>query len=204
MLSTHKFTTILEKALRWMQDNIQANALSHDFHSQESQVLSDSSSSATIQTSSTPLVQKSKKRKRDHEEIETLKVLTPISFDFERLYRCISSASQEIHSQTIDLSEGVEGFAVEHMKAVIKCTPDRAAAILCSSLLVTRHVLEGWGLNDRYEEANSQPSAILPMISFWDMRSTNTDDLSGQSSHVGITGFPLLESANGWIGSVLE
>ena len=182
-LSTHKYTAILEKLLNWMQEKLQIQSLSNDRPSLVSQVSNASSSSATVQISSATTGENPRKRKRDIAEGGVLNTPEPTLVDYKKLYICICSVSQQILSRTACSSEGVEGFAAEHMKAAVKCSPDRAAKILGSSLINVRHILESLEPNDRFG-ANLHASTILSMIALWDLRSATNDDLAGRSSHV--------------------
>ena len=184
MLSTSKFTVIVERVLQWLRQH-----LNHELELQDMPALSlpdsgNSSSSATLDVPLTTQVRKSRKRKRDNAETVPVRALKTSPVDTCKLYIAICSALRQVETHTEEASEGVQRFAAEHMKAAIKCSPERAARNLGNSLRIAKDALSSLGRNGSLEDTDVHASLILPLVSLWNLRSATTDDHTGQSSNV--------------------
>lgn len=182
MLSTLKFTAIVERTLQWLNQY-----LNREKESQEVLTLSlpdsgNSSSSATLDVPLPTIGKKSRKRKRDDAETALTRGLESSSVNTCALYIALCSALRQVETHTEEVSDGVHGFAAEHMKAAIKYSSERAAKTLGNSLRIAKYVLSSLWLDGSLKDIHA--SLILPPVSLSNLRSATADDLAGQSSDV--------------------
>ena len=184
MLSSLKLTVIVDHVLQWL--NLHLN------REREHRVIPDlslpdsgnSSSSATLDVPFATPAKKSRKRKRNNGEIVPARILESSSIGPCELYLAICSALRQVETHTEDESEGVQGFAAEHMKAAIKCSPEAAARILGNSMCTAKHALSSLWQSGFLENTDIHALLILPWVSLWNLRSETNDDLAGQLSNV--------------------
>lgn len=140
LLRAHGFVNILVKTLKTA-----VHALSNQGYglppssngaSSESSSAADSSSATVEATVSLPKM--SKKRKRDGRMVHQHRAITAYKGDVEPLYDAICATLAELQALT---ENDDYGYACEHLKMALRATPDKAAEILGSSLIITNHLL---------------------------------------------------------------
>ena len=201
LLSTHGFTTILRETLEWLvqagKSGLLRGGVLQDAQAGASHDDSDMnrSSSTMLESPSSHTVRKSRKRKREGTMFTGQPAMTELykgeHADGGLVYEALCGAlSQVIHlteARTGDISE----FASEHMKAVLRTSPDEVAKVLGFSMymLSWRIKQRTTALEGRIEEPLEPSSMFLsPMVALWELRSGTADDLAGQASNVSSNG----------------
>ena len=196
LLGTHGFTAILGETLEWLVAAGQTGLLGSRKSSNtlaggpldESDV--DRSSSTMLESPSIHAVKMSRKRKREDSVVDqpAMTELYERSYvDGSLLYEAVCGALGQIIHLTEQYPGEMGGFASEHMKAMLRLSPDEAAKVLGSSIYMVTRKIEQPGILQ--ENRNSQPlehlsTFLSPMVALWDLRSGAADDLAGQASNV--------------------
>ncbi|KAI4135688.1 MAG: hypothetical protein LQ347_000458 [Umbilicaria vellea] len=150
----------------------------------------DESSSTMLESPTSYTAQRLGKRKREGTVVIGQSAMVPLH---ERGYVDGGSLNEALCGtlgQVIHLTEAhpgeTGGFASEHMKAVLRLSPDEVAKVLGSSMY-----LLSWRIRKRrtsHENWSNEPPELFslllsPMIALWDLRSTAADGLAGHASN---------------------
>ena len=196
VLGTQGFTAILRETLEWLVVAGQTGVLDSRKSSNtitggpldESDV--DQSSSTMLESPSIHAAKRSRKRKREDSVVDqpAMTDLYERSYvDGSLLYEAICGVLGQIIHLTERYPSEMGGFASEHMKAMLRMSPDEAAKVLGPSIyMVTRKIEQPVILQ---KNRSSQPlehlsTFLSPMVALWDLRSGAADDLAGQASNV--------------------
>ncbi len=179
LLNTYNFTAIVALTLQHLRQEFGlGNILSQQEN--EDVLATADSSSVTLEVSPTEAPQRSKKRKRDGTSTSPSKPCSIASPHTDALYKSICSSTRDVEALTRDLPDGSRGFAVEYMKATLRSSPGKAAAMLGSFFATTDAILRR---SKEYPE-DMFDGCISPMLAIWNLRSDTEDDPSGHSSFV--------------------
>ena len=170
--------------MQWVDQEVNTTSDSRDAPIQQLRDSTDESSSATLEASQPTDGIRSKKRKREVTTDVPIKLHKSMPVDTATLYVSISGTLQQIQARIAETKEGVQGFASEYMKTTIKCTPDQAAEMLGHSLNAMKTFLTDPRYKDVMDAPNLPRSLISPIVALWDLRSTVSDDIVGNSSIV--------------------
>ncbi len=179
LLNTYKFIVVIKNTLQWLQQNVDEGKESSPQEREDASATAESSS-ATLEASPVEASQRSRKRKRDGTPISPRGGSSKADPNTEVLYKSICSAIREMESLTRDLPDGSRGFAVEHMKATLRSSPEHAAAILGGFFAITNVIMRG----SVGTPTDTFHGCISPMLAIWDLRSGTEGDLFGHSSLV--------------------
>ena len=160
LLSTFNFMGIVQSTLRWLAWEYRPRS-EGSFDDEQSRV-SDSSSTLRDTSPENP-PQRSRKRKRDG-QLQPVAPRTPRGIRY--LYTAV--CCNIIQLQDI-MSDMTQGYAIEHLKAALKCPPDNIAMVLdCTAIIVNSLV--------RYRcspsKMENDSAWLLPILSLWQSRST--------------------------------
>lgn len=195
LLSAHKFTALLQKIFKWMRGQ------AHRGTGQSNSLLSwdpAASSSDTIEASVTERPINSRKRKRDDPQSGPLQKTIG---DPRFLFASICSTIVKLQA-IIDGPTRLRDFAIEHLKSAIRSSPEQAADILGSSMVLASLIFEEESQNFRNlansassEDSDRQSQSIGPLaavheacinciVKIWNTCSASTEDSSFQSKCV--------------------
>lgn len=194
LLSAYKFTALLQKILKWMRGQADRGT------GQSNSLLSwdpAASSSDTIEASVTERPMNSRKRKRDDPQSGPLqKSIGDLRFLFA------SICSTIVKLQAIINGTRLRDFAIEHLKSAIRSSPEQAADIFGSSMVLASLIFEEESQNFRNlanpassEDSDRQSQSIGPLaavheacincvVKIWKTCSASTEDSSFQSKCV--------------------
>ena len=157
----------------------------------------DQSSSTMLESPSSHTVKRSRKRKREGTTVIDQPAMVELHgggyVNGGLLYEALCGALGQI----IQLTEAHFGdagdFASEHMRAVLRVSPDEVAKMLGPSMYMLSWIIEQ--RRTLHENRSNEPldpfSLFLsPMVALWDLRSGGADDLAGQTSNVSSKDMP--------------
>lgn len=195
LLNAHKFTALLQKIFKWMGGQPDPGTIQPNFPLSRD---SAASSSDTIEASATERPKNSRKRKRDD----------PQSDPFQQSFGDLGYLFASICSTIVKLQAMINGptrlrdFAIEHLKSAIRNSPEQAAEILGSSmvlgsLIFDKEIRSSRNLADSAssEDPDTQSQSIGPVavvyeacfaciVELWNSCSTSTEESSFQSKSV--------------------
>lgn len=194
LLSAHKFTASLQKIFKWMRGQADRGT------GQPNSPLSwdpAASSSETIEASTTKRPTKSRKRKRDDPQSGLLQSSVE---DLGFLFASICSTIEKLHA-IIKGPTGPRDFAIEHLKSAMRSSPEQAADILGSSMVLTSLIFDdehqptrSLGDSASSEDSDKQSQSIRDaavleaciacIVEIWNSCKATAEDSSSQSKRV--------------------
>lgn len=206
LLSTHGFTTILRETLECLiqagKSGLMQRERSQDtregVQSENSDI--DHSSSTMLESPSSHTVGRSRKRKRRGTVVMFQPYTTELHdggyVDGGLLYEALCGALGQIVHLTEAHPCEIGGFASEHIRAVLRMSPDEVAKVLGSSMYML-----SWRIEQRrtlYEHRSDKPVELFslflsPMVALWDLRSGAADNLAGRASNVSSNDMPCVK-----------
>lgn len=197
LLSAHKFTALLQKIFKWMRGKADCGT------GQSNSLLSwdpAASSSDTIEASANEKQINSRKRKRDDPRSGPLqKSIGDLGFLFASICSTIVKLQAIINGPT-----RFRDFAIEHLKSAIRSSPEQAADILGSSMVLASLIFDEQSQTSRNpaksassEDSDEQGQSIGPVaavheaciaciVEIWNSCSASTEDSSFQSKCVSL------------------
>lgn len=195
MLNAHKFTALLQKIFKWMRGQADRGTFQPKFPLSWD---SAASSSDTIETPATERPANSRKRKRDDPQFGPLqKSIGDLGYLFASICSTIVKLQAIINGPT-----RLRDFAIEHLKSAIRSSPEQAADILGSSMVLASLIFDEENQSSRnladsassqYPDKQSQsigPVALVQeaciacIVEIWNSCSTPTEESSFQSKCV--------------------
>lgn len=194
LLSVHKFTASLQKVFKWMRGQADRGT------GQPISPLSwdpAASSSETIEASTTKRPTKSRKRKRDEPQSGLLqKSIDDLGFLFASICSTIEKLQAIIKGPT-----GPRDFAIEHLKSAMRSSPEQAADILGSSMVLANLIFDdehqptrSLGHSASPEDPDKQSQSIRDaavheaciacIVEIWNSCTATAEDSSSQSKRV--------------------
>ena len=194
LLSAHKFTASLQKIFKWMRG--QAD---HGTGQPNSPLSWDpaASSSETLEASTTKRPTKSRKRKRDDPQSGLLQNSIE---DLGFLFASICSTIEKLQAITRG-PIGPRDFAIEHLKSAMRSSPEQAADILGSSMVLASLIFDdkhqptrSLGHSASPEDPDKQSQSIRDaavheaciacIVEIWNSCTATAEDSSSQSKRV--------------------
>lgn len=195
LLNAHKFTALLQKIFKWMGGQADPGTLQPNFPLSRD---STASSSDTIETLATERPKNSKKRKRDDQQAApSQQSIGDLGYLFASICSTIVQLQAMINGPT-----RLRDFAIEHLKSAIKSSPEQAADILGSSMVLASLIFDKENQSSRNladsassEDSDKQSQSIGPVavvyeaciactVELWNSCSTLTEESSFQSKSV--------------------
>lgn len=195
LLNAHKFTALLQKTFKWMREQADRGTVQPNFP-----LFWDpaASSSDTIEISATERPTNSRKRKRDDPQSGPLqKSIGDLGFLFASICSTIVKLQAMINGPI-----RLRDFAIEHLKSAIRSSPEQAADILGSSMVLASLIFDKENQSSRNladsassEDPDKQSQSIGPVavvheaciaciVEIWNSCSTSTEESSFQSKYV--------------------
>lgn len=195
LLSAHKFTTLLQQIFKWMRGQADRGTVQPSFPLSWDPA---ASSPDTIETSATERPTNSRKRKRDDPQSGPLqKSIGDLGFLFTSICSTIVKLQAMINGPT-----RLRDFAIEHLKSAIRSSPEQAADILGSSMVLASLIFDQENQSSRNladsassADPDKQSQSIGPVavvheaciaciVEIWNSCSTSTEESSFQSKYV--------------------
>ena len=205
LLREFEFLAILEKTLGYLHKNAHPAKMNANGENEDESEgsLSDSEFSSDTVKNSADEPSNSKKRKRNG--IEALsggnntqsspESCSPVAKG-DLLVVAICGVLKQLKLLTIT-PERSEDYTVEHLKAVLRCSPEKAASVLGSSLYMVNHILQtpkrnnissrrGQSSAEPHGELKSQEylACVNPIIEFWRLRASTIQLFPDEGSNV--------------------
>lgn len=195
LLNAHKFTALLQKIFKWMGGQVDPGTVVPNFPLSRD---SAASSSDTIETSATERPKNSRKRKRDDPQADPFQQSIG---DLGYLFASICSTIVKLQAM-INGPTRLRGFAIEHLKSAIRSSPEQAADILGSSMVLASLIFGKGNHSSRnladsvsFEDPDKQSQSIGPVavvyeaciaciVEVWNSCSISTEESSFQSKYV--------------------
>jgi hypothetical protein len=183
LISAHKLVAAVEKTFKWLFSYVRAlelSKLSSGIPLPELSSFSrESSVSATVQGSPHPENRKSKKRKLNQDgQPEMQRSQKPQALDVYSLHVSICSVLRQLKARADSLTQELDGFAAEHMKAALKITTEQGSWIFLGIFECLQFELRAMtqdpktGFNaDIYEDL------LAPVLYLWGLRSITAVDV---------------------------
>lgn len=193
LLSAHQFTSVLRDTMLWLQKRVTRVTLSPDLGVRNKDLWIFPEDSSDTAKSSSNEDRSSKKRKLDGTEVAiSEEAVSTAPGAFKILYLAMCGTIRQLELLTID-PEQIQGFAAEHMKSSLRCSPEDAAHILGNSFYFTNlfmHTTQKYMHQRGIYSPTIQKvladtgcrSCILPMIDLWNRRSVKGQHPSTQSN----------------------
>lgn len=194
LLSAHKFTASLQKIFKWIRGQTDHGTGQTNFPLSWDPA---ASSSETIEASTRTRPTKSRKRKRDDQQSGPLqKSIEDLGFLFASICSTIEKLQAIIKGPT-----GPRDFAVEHLKSAMRSSPEQAADILGSSMVLASLIFDDEHQptrklgdsassedsdkqNQSIREVSVYEACIACMVEIWNSCSATAEDSSSRSEHV--------------------
>lgn len=195
MLNAYKFTALLQKILKWMRGQADRGNVQPKF---PLSCDSAASSSDTLETPATERPANPRKRKRDDPQFGPLhKSIGDLGYLFASICSTIVKLQAMINGST-----RLRDFAIEHLKSAIRSSPEQAADILGSSMVLASLIFDEENQSSRNqavsassEDPDKQSQSIAPValvheaciaciIEIWNSCSISTEESSFQSKCV--------------------
>ncbi|KAL8769618.1 MAG: hypothetical protein Q9209_004415 [Squamulea sp. 1 TL-2023] len=131
---------------------------------------SSSVADSSLMTISAPMegTQPPKRRKLDDPSVDRNKISSWIETHTQPLFKTLCAIIS--HLQTLPKDDS-HGYAVEHLKMVLRSSPEQAAEILGRSLNISRHVLQALVDRSAFVYDNFLKELIDPWVEIWKHRS---------------------------------
>lgn len=195
LLNAHKFTALLQKIFKWMGGQADPGTVQPNFPLSRD---SDASSSDTIETSATERPKNSRKRKRDDQQADpSLQSTGDLGYLFASICSTIVQLQAMVNGPT-----RLRDFAIEHLKSAIRSSPEQAADILGSSMVLAGLIFDKENQSSRNladsassEDSDKQSQGIGPVavvfeacigciVELWNSCSTSTEESAFHSKCV--------------------
>lgn len=195
LLNAHKFTALLQKIFKWMRGQADRGTVQPSFPLSWDPA---ASSSDTAEASATERPTNSRKRKRDDPQSGPIqKSFGDLGFLFASICSTIVKLQAIINGPT-----RLRDFSIEHLKSAIRTSPQQAADIVGSSMVLASLIFDEENQNSRNladsassEDPDKQSQSIEPVavvheaciaciVEIWNSCSTSTEDSSFQSKCV--------------------
>ena len=150
---------IVQSTLKWLAQ--ECNSLLEGLVDDDQSKASDSSATL-LDASSQDSSHTSRKRKRSG-ELQAIAPRTPKSIRY--LYTAV--CCNVIQLQDI-MGDVTQGYAIEHLKAALKCSPDNTAVILDCTAIVLNYLVR---YRCSYSKMEGDNAWLLPFLWLWQSRS---------------------------------